>query len=239
MSLLAVLDPFVGVADLVVVSVARLLPWPGGGVSVLVGVAVVTVVVRAALLPLSLRAARVQRARARLAPELRELRRRWAGDRARLAAETANLYRRAEVSQVAGIGPALVQLPVLATLYRVVVAPTVGGHPNVVLSASVLGGPLSAHWLTLLSAVGLVSPAGAALAAVVVVLATLGWLSGRQSAARAEAGGASTAMSARVARLLPFTTIAVALLSPLGVGFYLVVSTGWTVAERALLPRWV
>jgi len=240
MSVFAVLDPVVGVADTIVVSVAHLLPWPGGGASVLVGVAAVTVLVRAALLPLALRAARAQRAAAQLQPQLRQLRLRWAGDRARLAAETARLYRGAEVSQFAGIGPTLAQVPVLATLYRVVVAPAVGGHPNVVLSASVLGGPLSAHWITLLSAVGVASPAGAGLATVVVVLAGLAWLSGRQGAARAGAGGAPTGvMSARLARLLPFTTIGVALLSPLGVGFYLVVSTGWTVAERALVTRWV
>jgi YidC/Oxa1 family membrane protein insertase len=250
MSVYALLDPAVHAADGSVVAVAHALAWPGGGASVLAGVVALTVLVRTALLPVALRSVRAQRARAQLQPQLRQVRQRWAGDRARLAAETAAVYRKAQVSQLAGVGPALAQLPVLATLYRVVVAPTVGGHANLVLSASVLGGPLSAHWLTLLSAAGLVSPAGAGFVAVMVALGLIAWLSGRQAAARAAAVGAgagadggagagaqAAALSARLTRLVPFTTLGLALLSPMGVGFYLVVSSAWTLAERAVLPR--
>ncbi len=37
--------------------------------------------------------------------------------------------------------------------------------------------------------------------------------------------------------LLPYGTVAVAALAPVGVGLHLVSTTAWTVAERAVLPR--
>lgn len=238
MSPFTLLDPAVRLADSIVVAVSHLLPWPGGGASVVAGVVVMTLLARAALLPLALRAQRAERARTALRPELALLRERFGADRARLAAETAQVYRRAGLSPAAGLGPALAQLPVLATLYRVVVAPTVGGHANVVLSASVLGGPLSAHWLVLLAAAGPASAAGAGFVVVLALLMATAWVSGRLAAARAVAAGTpSSGAAARLTRLVPYATVGFAVLSPVGVGFYLVVSTAWTAAERALLPR--
>jgi YidC/Oxa1 family membrane protein insertase len=238
MSPYSLLDPAVRLADTLVVAVSHALTWPGGGASVVAGVVVVTLLVRACLLPLALRGVRADRARTALRPELERIRKRHAGDSARIASETAQAYRSAGVSPFAGVGPALLQLPVLATAYRVVVAPTVGGHPNVVLSASVLGGPLSAHWPVLLSAAGLASPAGLGLALLLAALTGIAWVSSRQLAARAAAAGpAGAGLAARLGRLTPYLTVGFAALSPLGVGFYLVVTTGWSAAERALLPR--
>jgi YidC/Oxa1 family membrane protein insertase len=241
MSPFAVLDPAVRLADALVLGVSHLLPWPGGGAAVLVGVALLTVAVRAALLPLSVRAFRATRARAALAPEIKRLRRRHRGDPARLAQETTEAYRRAGVSPFAGLGPGLLQLPVVTTVYRVLVVPTVAGHPNAVITASLLGGQLSSHWVPLLSSVGLVSAAGAGFALMLVVLAALAWASSRQ--VRAAEGTSPTPaeptaqLVARLGRLLPYGTVAFAALAPVGVAAYLVVTTAWTVAERALMPR--
>jgi YidC/Oxa1 family membrane protein insertase len=228
MSPYALLDPTVRLADAFVSAVSHLLTWPGGGWSVVVSVVLLTVAVRAALLPLALRALRGERARASLLPEVEQIRRRRAGDPARAAREVSEAYRAAGVSQLAGIGPSLLQLPFLATLYRVVVVPTVGGHPNVVATASVLGGPLSAHWPVLLSGAGLLSTSGLCLALVLVALVVTA------SVASAQAGSRS---AGRLGRLLPFATVGFAVLAPVGVGFYLVASTAWSAAERALLPR--
>ncbi len=41
----------------------------------------------------------------------------------------------------------------------------------------------------------------------------------------------------RLLLLLPYGTVAVAALAPVGVGLHLVSTTAWTVAERAVLPR--
>jgi len=238
MSPYALLDPAVRLADSTVLAVAHLLTWPGGGASIVAGVVLVTLAVRACLLPVSIRALRAERSRGALAPALARLRRRHSTDPVRLRAETARLYRDAGVSPLAGVGPALAQLPVLATLYRVVVAPTIGGHANLVVSASILGGPLSDHWPVLLSSAGLTSTAGLGFVVVVAALLATAALSSRQAAVKVSAAGsARTTTGARVARLLPYLSVAFALLSPIGVGVYLVVTTAWSAAERALLPR--
>jgi YidC/Oxa1 family membrane protein insertase len=201
-------------------------------------VVVLTLIARTALLPLAVRSVRADRARTALLPELHRVRVRHADDPARLATETAQVYRTAGVSPVAGLGAALAQLPVLATLYRVVVAPTVGGHANPVLSASILGGPLSAHWLVLVSSAGPLSAASAGFVVVLALLLATAWVSVRQSAARmAATGSQGSGLVARIMRLLPYATVGFAVVSPIGVGIYLVVTTAWSTAERALLPR--
>lgn len=244
MSLLAVLDPAVRVAYDLVTATAGVLPLPRG-LSVLVGVAVLTVVVRTALLPLALRSVRAEKARRSVAPQIAKLRKKYRGDPARLATEVGAAYRAAGTSTFAGFGSALLQVPVLSTIYRVVVVPTVGGHPNAVLAANLWGVPLSTHWPAVLSASGLVSIPGLVFVGFVCALLALAWLSSRQLAARAAeaaaAGGPEDvpggAAVARLARLLPYGTVAFAAFSPLLVGVYLLVTTAWTLAERALLPR--
>jgi YidC/Oxa1 family membrane protein insertase len=242
MSPYSLLDPAVNVADRFVVAVSHGLTWPGGGASVVAGVILLTALVRASTVPLSLRSFRANRARAVLAPELERLRHRHSKDRAKLAAETAQAYRRAGISPFAGLGSGLLQLPVVATVYRVVVVPTVAGHPNAVVTASLFGGSLSAHWPALLASGGLLTTAGLGFAAVVGSMTILAWLSSRQAsrlAAVAPAGSGSSGSTgaARLARLLPYGTVVFAAVAPVGVSAYLLATTAWTVAERGLMVR--
>lgn len=241
MSVLSLLDPAVRVAYGLVTTISSALPLPSGA-AVLVGVAVLTVVVRAALLPLALRGVRADKARRSVAPQIAKLRTKYRDDPTRMTAEVTAAYRAAGTSMFAGFGASLLQLPLLSTVYRVVVVPTVGGHANAVLTASLWGLPVSTHWPAMLSAAGLLSAPGAAFVVLVALLVVLAWLSSRQVAARAfEAGGAGdapgAAVVARVGRLLPYGTVAFAVVAPLLVGVYLLVTTAWSVGERALLPR--
>jgi YidC/Oxa1 family membrane protein insertase len=41
-----------------------------------------------------------------------------------------------------------------------------------------------------------------------------------------------------LSRILPYTTVAIAAFVPLAAGLYLLTTTAWTAAERALLGRW-
>jgi YidC/Oxa1 family membrane protein insertase len=84
------------------------------------GLAIVlfTVAVRAALLPLAIRAARGQRARAELS------------------------------GQYVGLLPALAQIPFFMIMYRLFTSSTVDGTPNGLLSQSLLGVHLGTHFLT-------------------------------------------------------------------------------------------
>src|SRR5205809_8132669 len=87
-----------------------------GGASI--AIVVCTLLIRLALLPLSLVAARGERARAALAPQVQELRRKYAKDPQRLATELSGLYRSAGTSPFAGLLPNLLQAPFFLVAYR-------------------------------------------------------------------------------------------------------------------------
>lgn len=242
----ALLDPAVAAVHHLVALISTHLPWTGGP-AVATALVLVSLGVRAALLPAAVRSLRVERARAALAPQLAELRRRHGGDPSRLLAETSRTYREAGIRPTAGLLPALMQLPVLATLYRLVVVPTVAGHPNLVLTSQLFGAPLAAHWPEMVAATGLLGPGALGFAVLMVALSALAVVSSRDVARRAVSttqpqaagagGSAPPAAMTRLLRLLPFGTVVFAVLAPVAVGIYLLVGTGWTVAERRWLPR--
>ena len=233
------LDPAVSLAHTLLTAIAEAVPGPVDGPALALAVVVLTALVRAAMLPLAVRALRTERARAALAPELARLRRRHAGDRERLSRELLAAHRAAGVGLLGGLGTALVQLPVVTTLYRVVVTPTVGGDPNVLVGAVVLGAPLTEHWPQVLLAAGVLSPPAAALAGLLLALAAVAYASVRQQAARTAALQTPALPGAALLRWLPYGTVAFAAAAPVAVGLYVLSTTAWTVAERAVLERLV
>jgi len=215
-----------------------------GGAAAAAAIVACTATARLLLLPLSVSALRGQAAQARLAPRVTELRRRHAGDPGRLQAEVTALYRREGTSMLAGYLPVLLQVPFFTVLYLLFRSPRIGGTANTLLRHQLLGAPLASHWLT---APGPVSSQGAVFLGVYCALAVIGWLHARlarrplapatpdapAAPAAAQPGGAARLL----ALLAPAITVAMAALVPLAAGLYLVTSTGWTLAERALLRR--
>ena len=243
MSILTLLDPVVLALHGLVVTVAGALPWPHGGAAVAAALIGVTGAVRAALLPVAVRALRTERTRASIAPYLESLKRQHRDDPRRLLAETARVQRDAGVGPMATLLPSLARLPVLASVYRLVVLPTIAGHPNLVLTAQLFGAPLAAHWPEVLTAGGLLGPAALTAVIGVTLFLALATLTSREIVRRAgqEAvqaqSGTSTATLARVMRLLPYGTVMFAAFAPVAVGVYLLATTAWTVGERRFLPR--
>ena len=215
-----------------------------GGAAAAAAIVACTAITRLLVLPLSVSALRGQAAQARLAPRVTELRRRHAGDPGRLQAEVTALYRREGTSMLAGYLPVLLQVPFFTVLYLLFRSPRIGGTANTLLRHQLLGAPLASHWLT---APGPVSSQGAVFLGVFCALAVIGWLHARlarrplapatpdapAAPAAAQPGGAARLL----ALLAPAITVAMAALVPLAAGLYLVTSTGWTLAERALLRR--
>ena len=215
-----------------------------GGAAAAAAIVACTAITRLLVLPLSVSALRGQAAQARLAPRVTELRRRHAGDPGRLQAEVTALYRREGTSMLAGYLPVLLQVPFFTVLYLLFRSPRIGGTANTLLRHQLLGAPLASHWLT---APGPVSSQGAVFLGVFCALAVIGWLHTRlarrplapatpdapAAPAAAQPGGAARLL----ALLAPAITVAMAALVPLAAGLYLVTSTGWTLAERALLRR--
>jgi YidC/Oxa1 family membrane protein insertase len=246
----ALLGVAVGAAYHVVSAFALVLaplPW---GLATAAAIVLFTLAVRMALLPLSYYAIRGQASQARLAPQVRALRQQHAGHPDRLQRELAALYRREGTGMFAGFLPLLLQLPFLSVMYALFRSAVVGGQRNSLLGRDLFGVPLGSHWL---SGTGPFSAQGAVFLGLFALLAAAVWLAARIARASAArlASATSPAPSRRpgpadplaqsgaavgwLARVIPFVTLAIAAVMPLAAGLYLLTTTAWAAAERAVL----
>lgn len=217
------LDPFVTLLHTVLVQLSGVLPGPHD-LRVVLALVLLTAGLRLAMLPLSIRAHRGMEARKAMAPEVARLQKRHGHDRQRLAEELTKAHRKAGVSLFAGLGPMLAQGPVLMLLYRLVTTTAVGGQANTLSTVSVLGTPLSAHWLPVLStgAWGPLLLGGLLLASLLLV---------------AHLQARKVTEGPEVLRLLPYGSLVFAAIAPVAFSVYLLTTTTWSLAERAVLPR--
>ena len=82
-------------------------------------VILVTLLVRVAVLPLSLKTARSQREMAKLGPELEKIKVQHKGNMQAQSEATMRLYKEHKINPLAGCLPLLIQLPILFGMYRV------------------------------------------------------------------------------------------------------------------------
>jgi YidC/Oxa1 family membrane protein insertase len=201
-----------------------------GSLSAALAIVLVTLAVRAALLPLGVLQVRGEVARRRLAPKIAELRRRHKNPET-VQRKTLELYQQEGVSPFAGLWPALAQAPVVSVLYGVAVSAQLNGHANELLTHTVFGAPLG------VSFVGLWAPPSLALlvpVALLAVIAGVAWLTRRQTLRLADPAGAGVTGALS---WLSFGTVVIAAFVPLAAAVYLAVSTTWTFVERTLLRR--
>ena len=206
----------------------------GGVVSPGVAIVLVTIAIRAALIPLNLAVVRAEGQRRRIAPQLARLRTRYAKQPERLQKETLALYAAEKVSPIAGFLPGLAQAPVLTLVYALFTSTTIHGHPNTLLNATVLGAPLGRH---LISAVAGASVTDLVAVGVIVVIALIAWLSRRASRRIALPLEPSQQRASQVLSFAPFLTVVFASFVPLAAMLYLAVSTGWTLVERHIMRK--
>ncbi|RFS81714.1 membrane protein insertase YidC [Actinomadura spongiicola] len=222
------LDFPVSVAAALVGGLADVLHPFAGGLATALAIVVFTAAVRLLMVPLSVAAARGERARTRLMPEVQKLQRKHAKDPVRLRRETAALFEAEGVSPAAGCLPMLVQVPFFMVMYRLFVSATVAGHQNLLLTHTLLAAPLGQNWIGVVGA-GLFSPPSLVFLGLFALLAAVATWSSRRVTAEGPMG--------TVARLVPFGTVAVAAFVPLAAGLYLLTTTAWTAAERTILHR--
>ena len=235
-----------------------------GGLATAAAIILFTVAVRLVLLPLSYYAIRGQAAQARLAPQVMALRQRHARQPDRLQRELTELYRREGTGMFAGYLPLLLQLPFFAVMYRLFRLGSIGGQPNALLSHGLLGAHLSSHWL---SGAGPLSGQGMVFLGLFALLAVVTWVAARISrnaAARQAAQAPAPSRPGRpgqparpgqpgqpgqpgtaqpggaigmLLRVIPYTTVVIAAVVPLAAGLYLLTTTVWAAAERAVITR--
>ena len=223
---------------------ATLLEPLAGSAAAAASVVLLTLIVRAALIPAGIAQAKAEQARSRLAPKLRELQRRHRRDPERLQRETMKLYADEKVSPLAGCLPMLAQAPVVAVVYTLFLHTTIAGHANALLAEELLGVPLGTSLVGALAS-GTALPATLAVfGAVIVVIVVVAEITRRMFRPPSDAGegpDAATPLSgagmARMVGALQFTTAVVALFVPLAAALYLTVTVAWTLVQRIVLRR--
>lgn len=89
------------------------------GHSVGVAIILLTILVKIALLPLTAKSIRAQRAMKELEPDIKALKEKHGDDKQKLAAATMELYQKRGVTPFSGCLPLLVQIPIIMGLYFV------------------------------------------------------------------------------------------------------------------------
>ncbi|MCS3444043.1 YidC/Oxa1 family membrane protein insertase [Microbacterium phyllosphaerae] len=218
---------------------ASLLEPLAGASAAALAVVLVTLLVRALLIPVGFSQARAEQTRARLAPKLRELQRRHKKNPERLQKEMLELYRSENTSPFAGMLPVLAQAPVVGLLYTLFIRPEIAGHPNDLLTHDLFGAPLGT---SLISSVfgGTASPSTLLVFGVLIVIMLVVADITRRVFTPAPVEGDSPVNSptmVRVTSALHYLTAVFAVFVPLAAALYLTVTVVWTLVQRSLLRR--
>jgi len=85
------------------------------------GIAIIllTIIIRFALYPTSVKAVNSQKALQRLQPQIQEIQKKYKEDKEKQAKETLALYKKEKINPFSGLLLALIQLPILIALYQV------------------------------------------------------------------------------------------------------------------------
>jgi YidC/Oxa1 family membrane protein insertase len=219
-----------------VTALASLLTPLVGPASAAAAVILITVLVRAALIPVGVTQVKAEFTRKRLAPKLQALRRRYETNPEVLHRKTMELYAAEKASPVAGCLPTLLQLPVLSTVYGLFILGTINGHENTLLSESVFGVALGRSLVS-----GPEWPGVLVFVAALAIIGVTAWFSRRAAvtSAAGQADAAPPALRNLTGSLswLPFVTVVFAAIVPLAAALYLAVTTTWTLVERTVLRR--
>ena len=237
--MLGFLSAPLGVAYHIVVALSVLLTPLGSGLATAAAIVLFTVGVRLLLSPLSYHALRGQANLSALQPKVAELRKRHSNQPDKLQQELTALYRTEGSGMLAGCLPLLLQLPFFSIMYRLFLSATVAGRPNTLLTRDLLTTPLGSHWLT---GAGPLSTQGLLFIGLFALLACAAFVAARLTRASGTAGQLAAADQPAglglLGRILPYTTVVIAAFVPLAAGIYLLTTTAWTAAERAVLRRW-
>jgi YidC/Oxa1 family membrane protein insertase len=160
-------------------------------------------------------------------PEIRKISEKHGKDPERVQREVAKLQSESGTTLLAGCLPMFAQLPFFWVMYTLFSTAVVAGQSNQLLAGTIFGAPLGIHWPMFAS-----TPAYLGLA---VLLAAVAFFSSRRQLRLLDES--ATPLARRIARFLPFGTLVTAAFIPLAAGLYLLTTTAWTLAERAILTR--
>jgi YidC/Oxa1 family membrane protein insertase len=213
-----------------------------GDASAAVAIVLLTLTVRTALIPVGVSQAKAEQTRARLAPRLRAIQKRYKSDRERQQREMMKLYADENTSPFAGFLPVLAQAPVVGIIYALFLHTSIAGHPNALLAEQLAGVPLGT---SVLGSLGTIDPGiGVVFGILIAIVCVVAEITRRAlrapvagADADADASPLTSAGAQRALGLLQYATAVVLLFVPLAAALYLTVTVAWTLVQRLLLRR--
>ncbi|MFC9249179.1 YidC/Oxa1 family membrane protein insertase [Streptomyces sp. NPDC057136] len=208
-----------------------------------------TALVRLAVHPLSRAAARGQKARTKLQPQIAALRKKHGKNPERMQKALMELHAAEKVSPLSGCLPSLLQMPAFFLLYHLFSSARIGGEPNALLGHRLFEAPLGARWHDALAEGGVFGAQGLVYLGLFVIVAAVATFNygrtKRQMAANPMTpatgpdGQPVPGMGAmtKLMPLMSFMTLFTVAFVPLAAALYVVTSTTWTAIERAYLYR--
>jgi YidC/Oxa1 family membrane protein insertase len=204
-----------------------------------------TVLIRAALIPLFVKQIKSSRNMQMLQPKVKELQKKYGHDRERLAQETMALYKETGTNPFASCLPLLLQMPIFIALFRLI-DNAANGRPKGVLtqsqvnqlqSAKIFGAQISSSFT---KADGHVNIQILAAVLVVAMTATT-FLTQRQLMSKNMPADAMTGQYAQQQKMLLYVLPVVfavgGIAFPIGVLFYWTTSNLWTMSQQFYVIR--
>ncbi|WP_407360000.1 YidC/Oxa1 family membrane protein insertase [Microbacterium sp. LBN7] len=222
------------------VGLSTLLEPLAGASAAALAVVLVTLLVRALLIPVGISQAKAEQTRSRLAPKLRELQRRHKKNPERLQKETLALYREENTSPFAGMLPVLAQAPVVGILYTLFIRTDIAGHANDLLAHDLLGAPLGTSLVSALFG-GTATPSTwlvfGALLLVMIAVAEVTRRVFQPAPIEGDDSPLNSPTMLRVVAAMHYLTAVFAVFVPLAAALYLTVTVVWTLVQRVILRR--
>lgn len=219
------------------------------GAATAAAIVLFTALVRLAVHPLSRAAARGQKARTKLQPQIAELRKKHGKNPERMQKALMELHKEEKVSPLSGCLPSLLQMPAFFLLYHLFSSQKIGGDPNALLGHELFGAPLGERWHDALAHGGLLGAQSVVYLGLFAIVATVATFNYRRTKRQLAAAPATPATGpdgqpmpgmGAMTKLMPlmsfFTLVSVAYV-PLAAALYIVTSTTWTAVERTVLYR--
>ncbi|PVG84125.1 membrane protein insertase YidC [Nocardioides gansuensis] len=218
---------------------------PTGGAAWALSIVGLTLVIRAALIPLFVKQIKSSRNMQLIQPKVKELQKKYGHDREKLAQETMKLYRESGTNPFASCLPILLQMPIFLALFRLLDRAS-HGDPKGILTqtqadqfgeAELWGVPISQTFMRADGDVGVM-----VLAAVLVVAMTVTtFLTQRQLMSKNMPADALTGPYAQQQKMLLYVLPVVfavgGIAFPIGVLIYWTTSNLWTMGQQFYVIR--
>ncbi|QCC78828.1 membrane protein insertase YidC [Nocardioides daphniae] len=222
---------------------------PDSGAAWVLSIIGLTVVIRAALIPLFVKQIKSSRNMQLIQPKVRELQKKYGHDRERLAQETMNLYKEAGTNPFASCLPILIQMPIFLALFRLLDRASHGESRGVLTEklaeqfgeAKLFGSvPISETFLGNLGGGGSVAVVVVAIILVLAMTATT-FMTQRQLMAKNMPADALSGPYAQQQKMLLYVLPVVfgvgGIAFPIGVLIYWTVSNLWTMGQQFYVIR--